>query len=78
MGAARRPYVRISGAKKREYRCAHRRSQVRDAGVVPDVQTGARQPAGQLIEIFYTHRAIERRDRQINVITGLTPRMRRH
>ena len=43
------PDSRIAGKEDRDYRRAHGSGQMRDAGVVADVDTGRRDPAGQFI-----------------------------
>jgi hypothetical protein len=47
--AARSPDARIAGKEDGDHGCAHRGGQMRDAGVVTDVDARRRDPAGQIV-----------------------------
>ena len=60
MGAARGPDLGVGGAEERQNGRTDGGGQVRDAGIVADVQASSCQPAGQVIEIVDAYGAGKR------------------
>src|SRR5579872_2101393 len=59
MFAARPPKLWVGRSEDRDYRRAHGRGQVRDAGIVANVDARASKPTRQVPQVLHSHRVIQ-------------------